>query len=94
MEKSKNQLATKLKSLEKKMAGKDYSSKVCEMFFAKNGFFAEINHENFYFYVLNVRYLIKVPENVQTADKEKCESLKIEIAEMEKAINGVKNMLN
>ena len=43
---------------------------------------------------MNVRYLIKVPENVQTADKEKCESLKIEIAEMEKAINGVKNMLN
>lgn len=62
MEKSKKQLATKLKSLEKKMSGKDYAS--------------------------------KVPENVQTADKEKCESLKIEIAEMEKAITGVKNMLN
>ena len=57
-------------------------------------FFAEIDHENLYCYVLNVRYLIKVPENVQTADKEKCGSLKIEIAEMEKAINGVKNMLN
>ena len=39
MEKSKNQLATKLKSLEKKMAGKDYSSKVCEMFFLQKMFF-------------------------------------------------------
>ena len=49
---------------------------------------------NLFLYILTVRYLMKVPENVQTADKEKCESLKIEIAEMEKAINGVKNMLN
>ena len=63
-------------------------------FLQKIIFFADCYHENFYFHVINVRYLIKVPENVQTADKEKCESLKIEIAEMEKAINGVKNMLN
>ena len=39
-------------------------------------------------------YAKKVPENVQQADGEKCASLRIEISEMEKAIDGIKNMLN
>ena len=39
-------------------------------------------------------YSKKVPENVRQLDGEKCESLKSEIAEMEKAMNGIKTMLN
>ena len=62
MEKSKKQLADKLKALEKKMTGKDY--------------------------------VTKVPENVRLADGEKCESMKSELTVMEKAMSGIKTMLN
>jgi len=62
MEKGKKQLTDKVSSLEKKMKGKDYQT--------------------------------KVPENVRQADAEKADSLKIEIKEMEKAIDGIKKMLN
>ena len=37
-------------------------------------------------------YAKKVPENVRIGDGEKCESLKIEIAEMEKAMEGIRQM--
>ena len=62
MEKAKKQLADKVTSLEKKMSGKDYET--------------------------------KVPQNVRQADAEKCDSIKIEMKEMEKAIEGIKKMLN
>jgi len=38
-------------------------------------------------------YASKVPEAVQSADKEKIESLRIELSEMDKAIEGIKKML-
>ena len=38
-------------------------------------------------------YATKVPKNVQTADAEKCESLRSEINETQKAIDGIKQLI-
>ena len=38
-------------------------------------------------------YATKVPKNVQTADAEKCESLRSEINETLKAIDGIKQLI-
>ena len=38
-------------------------------------------------------YAAKVPQNVQQADGEKCESLRSEIKESQKAIDGIKQLI-